>query len=137
MSLRVRAWVVAVLGVGVGTGANAAILHVPDEQPSLTAAVTAARSGDDIELAAEAQFRLGMARKSQGDVEGAVDALVKLSILYGHAEWVQRGLYEAGTCYRELNQPQKAAKFFAELQQRFPDSPWNARAKQTTDKGVR
>ena len=52
MSLRVRAWVVAVLGVGVGTGANAAILHVPDEHPSLTAAVNAARSGDDIELAA-------------------------------------------------------------------------------------
>jgi TolA-binding protein len=83
----------------------------------------------DTELAAEAQFRLGLARKRDRDVEGAVDAFVKLSILYGHAEWVQRGLYEAGVCYRELNQPAKAAKFFAELEQRFPDSAWNARAK--------
>jgi TolA-binding protein len=87
----------------------------------------------DTELAAEAQFRLGLARKSQRDLDGAVDAFVKLSILYGHPEWVQRGLYEAGRCYRQLDQPAKAEKFFAELKQRFPDSPWNARVHQTDD----
>lgn len=86
----------------------------------------------DTELAAEAQFRLGEARKSQGDLEGAVDAFVKLSILYGHAEWVQRGLFEAGRCYRDLDQPQKAERFFTELRQRFPDSPWNKASKDTS-----
>ncbi len=98
------------------------------EWPQAVAALQQVTELTDTELAAEAQFRLGLARKSQGELEGAVDAFVKLSILYGHAEWVQRGLFEAGVCYRELNQPQKAAKFFAELKQRFPDSTWNARA---------
>ncbi|MEZ5965069.1 MAG: tetratricopeptide repeat protein [Planctomycetota bacterium] len=94
----------------------------------------------ETELAAEAQFRLGEARRGGGDLEGAVDAFVKLSILYGHAEWVQRGLYEAGCCYRELGQAQKAERFFAELAQRFPDSPWTRRAKEghvTEDKAPR
>lgn len=86
----------------------------------------------DTEIAAEAQFRLGEARRGKGDLDGAVDAFVKLSILYGHPEWVQRGLYEAGRCYRELDQPQKAERFFAELAQRFPDSSWTQRSKNVT-----
>lgn len=74
------------------------------------------------ELAAEAQFRIGEVRRAKGDLEGAVDAFVKLAILYGHEEWIRRGLLESGLCYEELQQPIKAAKFFRELVERFPDS---------------
>jgi len=55
-------------------------------------------------------------------MQGAVDAFVKLSILYGQEEWIRRGLLAAGVCYEELQQPTKAAKFFHELTERFPDA---------------
>ncbi|MEM7205281.1 MAG: tetratricopeptide repeat protein [Planctomycetota bacterium] len=74
------------------------------------------------ELAAEAQYRIGEARRARGDLRNAVDAFVKLSILYAHEEWVRRGLLQAGDCYLELEQPAKATRFLAELVERFPDS---------------
>jgi len=74
------------------------------------------------ELAAEAQFRLGESRRERGDLDGAADAFVKLPILYGHAQWVRRGLLEAGRTYRQLKQPQKAQRFFQELVDKHPDS---------------
>lgn len=73
-------------------------------------------------LAAEAQFRLGESRHDRGDLDGAVDAFLRLAILYGHEEWVQRGLLEAGRCYVELEQPKKARKFLSELIERYPES---------------
>lgn len=76
----------------------------------------------DGELGAEAQFWIGEVRKDKGDLDGAVDAYVKLSILYGQEAWVQRGLFEAAHCYEKLEQPQKAKKFFGELVERFPDA---------------
>ncbi len=97
--------------------------------PAATRALQAVTALTDTELAAEAQFRLGGVRRAQGDLEGAVDAFVKLSILYGHAEWVARGLYETVTCYQELGQPAKAARFQEELAQRFPQSEWATKAK--------
>ena len=81
------------------------------------------------ELAAQPQFRIGEVRRAKGDVNGAVDAFVKLSILYGHEEWVRRGLLEAGLCYAELEQPAKAAKFLNELVERFPASNEGKRAR--------
>lgn len=66
-------------------------------------------------LAAEAQFRIGESRERRGDVLGAADAYVKLPILYAHAEWVRRGLLHAGLAYEQLQQPDKAARFFREL----------------------
>jgi TolA-binding protein len=74
------------------------------------------------EIAAEAQFRVGEARRALGDHNGAVDAFMKLSILYSQGEWVRRGLLETGRCYLELEQPAKAKRFFDELGERFPDS---------------
>jgi TolA-binding protein len=66
-------------------------------------------------LAAEAQFRIGEARRARGDLNGAADAFVKLPILYAHVEWVRRGLLQAGLVYQELKQPEKAQRFFQEL----------------------
>ena len=73
-------------------------------------------------LAAEAQFRIGESRLARDDLAGAADAFVKLPILYGHAEWVRRGLLQAGRVYRRLQQPEKAERFFRELLQQHADS---------------
>ncbi len=82
----------------------------------------AVTSLSDGELAAEAQFRIGSVREAKGDRNGAVDAYVKLSILYAHEPWVPRALLQAGRCYQKLNEPSKAKKFFGELKKRFPNS---------------
>ena len=73
-------------------------------------------------LGAEAQFRIGEARRADEKLEAAIDAFLKLSFLYGHEEWIQRGLLEAGRCYQQLDEKKKARKFLAELVQRFPKS---------------
>lgn len=66
-------------------------------------------------LAAEAQFRLGESRAQRNDLNGAADAFVKIPILYAEAEWVRKGLLQAGLTYKRMNQPAKAKRFFAEL----------------------
>ncbi|MGK0300038.1 MAG: tetratricopeptide (TPR) repeat protein [Planctomycetota bacterium] len=66
-------------------------------------------------LAAEAQFRLGESRMQRKDLNGAADAFLKLPVLYGDANWVRRGLLQAGLTYLQLNQPAKAKTFFTEL----------------------
>ncbi len=91
------------------------------------AAVTAQSDGG---LAAAAQFLLGQSRRAQGDLAGAADAFVKLPILYTDPVHVPRGLLEAGRCYADLGQPAKAAKFWKELVERFPDSDCAREAKQ-------
>ena len=58
------------------------------------------------------------------------DAFVKLSILYAHAEWVSKGLLQAGRCYEELEQPLKAKRFYEELLKRFESSPAAEEARQ-------
>lgn len=73
-------------------------------------------------LAAEAQFRIGESRMQRGDLPSAVDAFLKLPILYAHAEWVRRGLLQAALAYEKLQQTEKAQKLFRELVQQHPDS---------------
>ncbi len=76
----------------------------------------------DTAIAAEAQFRIGESRLARGDLPAAADAFVKLPILYGHAEWVRRGLLQAGLVYERMQQPEKAQRFFRELLQGHADS---------------
>ncbi len=73
-------------------------------------------------LAAEAQFRIGENREARGDLRGAVDAYVKLPILYAHAEWVRRGLVQAALAYERLQQPDKAQLLWKELVEKHPGS---------------
>ncbi|MCR9247879.1 MAG: tetratricopeptide repeat protein [bacterium] len=73
-------------------------------------------------LGAEAQFRIGEARQAAGNLQGAVDAFVKLPILYAHEEWVRRGLLGAATVYEQMRQPGKAKRLFEELVSKYPDS---------------
>lgn len=81
--------------------------------------VTKLSNGD---LAAEAQFRLGASRRARGDADGAIEALLELSVLYGHEPWVPRGLAMAIELYDERSQPEKAARLRQELRTRFPTS---------------
>jgi len=76
----------------------------------------------DGELAAEAQFRLGENRALRGDLRGAADAFVKLPILYAHPTWVRKGLLQAGRTYEQLGQPEKAQRFYRELQEKHAGS---------------
>jgi tetratricopeptide (TPR) repeat protein len=76
----------------------------------------------DGELAAEAQFRLGENRALRGDLRGAADAFVKLPILYAHPTWVRKGLLQAGRTYEQLGQPDKAQRFYRELQEKHAGS---------------
>ncbi|MCA8947998.1 MAG: tetratricopeptide repeat protein, partial [Planctomycetes bacterium] len=82
-------------------------------------------------LAAEAQYRIGEARRQAGQLQAAADAFVKLPILYAHEEWVRKGLLAAGLVYEQLQQPDKAKRFFAELVDKYPDS---AEAKAAKDR---
>ncbi len=86
------------------------------------AALTKVTQLSDGELAAEAQFRLGESRRDRGELDGSVDAFLKLSILYTHPQWVSQGLLLAGRCFEDRDQKDKARKLYAELLQRFPES---------------
>ncbi|MCB9878642.1 MAG: tetratricopeptide repeat protein [Planctomycetes bacterium] len=73
-------------------------------------------------LAAEAQLRLGESRRQRGDLNGAVDAFVKLPILYAEPTWARQGLLQAGELYLQLRQPDKARVLFTELVERHQGS---------------
>jgi TolA-binding protein len=90
----------------------------------------------DSELSAQAQYRIGECRMIRGQLSEAVDAFVKLSILYQHANWVQRGLNSAGDCYLKLKKPKKAARLYEELLSRFPKCDL-AKTAQTKLKNIR
>ncbi len=85
-------------------------------------AFTAATSLSVGEVGAEAQFRIGETRYAAGDREAAIEAFMKLSILFAHEPWVPRGLARAAECYDELDQPEHAKKFRKELRERYPNS---------------
>lgn len=73
----------------------------------------------DGETGAEAQFRIGEVRRDAGDLSGAAEAWLRLSILYGHAEWASEGLYEAGAAFEKLGKPDRAKKLWTEVVERF------------------
>lgn len=92
-------------------------------------AFAAAADLSDGEIGAEAQFRLGEVRRARGDQKAAIDAYLKLSILFAHEPWVPRGLEAAAQCYDELGDRDKAERFRRELVERFPNSKQARRAK--------
>lgn len=83
----------------------------------------------DGELAAEAQYRIGESRRLDGELQDAADAFVVLSILYAHDKWVCKGLLAAGQCFEQLEEPDKAKRFYQELLTRFPNAQESREAK--------
>jgi TolA-binding protein len=90
--------------------------------PEAEQAFGAAVGLSDGAVAAEAQFRIGELRRAAGDLAGAADAFVRVSILYSHEPWVPRGLLEAGRAFDELGQADKAERLWRELVERHADS---------------
>ncbi|MCA8971356.1 MAG: tetratricopeptide repeat protein, partial [Planctomycetes bacterium] len=86
------------------------------------ASFEAATKLSDGPLGAEAQYRIGEARRDAGDLDGAIDAWLKLSILYGQPEWVQKGLLASAEGYLAQDQKAKAKKLLGELIERFAKS---------------
>lgn len=85
-------------------------------------------------IGAEAQFRIGDAWLEAKQRGSAIDAWLKLTILYGHAEWVRKGLLEAGKTYLEDKQAAKAKKLLGEVVERFAESEEARQAKSLLDK---
>lgn len=73
-------------------------------------------------LGAEAQYRLGDLRRDNDDLAGAIDAFVRLSILYEDPVWLAKGLKGAADGYRALGRTGEAERFTKELIERCPDS---------------
>jgi TolA-binding protein len=90
------------------------------EFPAAEKCFTKATELSEGALAAEAQFRIGESRAQRSDLNGAIDALVKLPILYADATWVPRALLKAGMIYKQLKQPEKAKVLFTELLEKHP-----------------
>jgi cellulose synthase operon protein C len=86
-----------------------------NEDAAAEACLVRATERSDGAIGAEAQFRLGEHRQRRGDLRAAIDAYVKLPILWREPEWVRKGLLAAGDAYRELQQPDKAQRFYKEL----------------------
>lgn len=80
-------------------------------------------------IGAEAAFLIGAVRKGRGDVAGAAEAFVKVAILFADPVWVPKALLEAGKCWLELGQREKADRVLDELIEKHGKSPEAAAAK--------
>lgn len=73
-------------------------------------------------IAAEAWYRIGMLRRDQGKLDTAIEAFLRLSILFDEGHWVSKALYEAGLCFESQKKGDKAQKLYRELVDRYPGS---------------
>lgn len=79
-------------------------------------------------IAARAQFQIGECLFARKQLEAAAAELLKVDILYAHAEWSAAALYEAGRCFEQLGKPVEAREQFKAVRARFGDSRWAALA---------
>ena len=84
---------------------------------------------DKGELAAQARLGIGRLLETQTRLESALAEYLKVSVLYEHAPSVAAALYSAGRCLEALEDPEKAAKQYRELIERYPNSDFLARAR--------
>lgn len=80
-------------------------------------------------IGAEATCRLGEARAARGDQQAAIEAWLRLPILFAEPQWASRGLFLAATAYDNLGQRDRAERLLRELLQHHPDSAEAERAK--------
>lgn len=74
--------------------------------------------------AARAQFQIGECLFAMGKLDDAVRELLKVDVLYAHAEWSAAALYEAGRCFVALGRTDDAARQFAAVRERFATTRW-------------
>ncbi len=72
-------------------------------------------------LAARAQYRIGLCFQAEEKSEEALDAWLKVGILYENPEWATRGFLAAADLLTERGERAKAAKLLSEAASRAPD----------------
>jgi outer membrane protein assembly factor BamD (BamD/ComL family) len=89
----------------------------------------AAGNSPDDWLAAEALYCAGMIHVRSGRVKEAVDAFQYMLISTKSTEGQVRALYTLAQCQQSLGNTRKAKMRFDQILNRFPDSPYAARAR--------
>ena len=89
----------------------------------------AAGNSPDDWLAAEALYRAGMIHVRSGRMKEAVDAFQYMLISTKSTEGQVRALYTLAQCQQSLGNTKKAKMRFDQILNRFPDSPYAARAR--------
>jgi TolA-binding protein len=88
------------------------------------------------EIAARARLMEGEVFFEQGNHKEAIKAFFKVAYGFGEKQaptafhpWQAQATFEAARCFEVLEQPDKARGLYAELVERYPDSPQTAAAK--------
>ncbi|MBN1982723.1 MAG: tetratricopeptide repeat protein [Chitinivibrionales bacterium] len=74
------------------------------------------------DLAAGAMFKKATSVKKEGDQAGAIKVYKQIASQYPNSDVADRGWFEAGVTYEEMNQLDKAAQTFFEAGKNFPKS---------------
>ncbi len=75
-------------------------------------------------LKAEALRGLGLANELKKDDEAAVRFYLAVAILYDHPDLTPECLWRAAAGFDRMKQPERRDQQLAELQERYPQSPW-------------
>lgn len=84
----------------------------------------------DPQLEAAIYVDLGRAKENQGQYKEALDAYLRVAILYDHPRLTPEAMYRAIRCHLELDEQLEAAAMYNELTQDFADSSWSALARE-------
>lgn len=82
--------------------------------------VTTASEGP---LAARAQFHIGKSHQLEGQLDDAVDELLKVTILYAHPRWAARATLLAGDILAGKGLTDKARRLYQELKKSYGATP--------------
>lgn len=85
--------------------------------------------GEKTQTAAKCQFLIGETLLLQKKYKPALEAYLKVYLLYQFPQWQAPALYQAGQCDEALEQWQKALTSYEDLLRDFPESPYAAQAK--------
>lgn len=86
---------------------------------SAKAAYRAVTESGDGPTAARAQFMIASAERESGQIEQAIDAFLKGSILYAHVPWAPRCALAAADLFASRGQTDRARKILEELSRDF------------------
>lgn len=73
----------------------------------------------ETEMAAEAQFHKGECLFHQAQYKQALEEFLRVALLYAYDRWTAQAQYMVGVCYRQLNQPEEAAKELRQAEKLF------------------
>jgi TolA-binding protein len=82
------------------------------------------------EVAARAQFQIGVCRMEQKRYADAAKALIAVAYTYDYPDWTAPAWYEAGRALAEEKKTDDAAKLWRRVVQEYPTSKWAPLAQQ-------